>query len=162
MRTIGSRLAIAILPTVAGLTLLSPRPGSAQSAFVAGGVGPTAVIEGGSGNRNWFGMAGYPGRRGIRFRLAGAETVSRLWLSADLTLQPATPRVVRLYGLVGAGLAIDFNETDPVITVGGGLRVQWHRLIFLFGEARLQTIPGSSLGNPGTIMPLTFGVGLGT
>jgi hypothetical protein len=153
---------IARVVLLAGLVLLSARSGAGQSAYVAGGVGPTPVLEGGPGNRNWFGMAGYPGRRGIGFRVSGAETVTRLWLSADLTVQPGTPRRVRPYGLLGGGVVLDLSESDPVLTLGGGLRVQLQRLIFLFGEARLQTIPGSSLGNPETILPITFGLGLGT
>lgn len=147
---------------VMGLSLLPVRAGAGQSAYVAGGVGPTAVIEGRSGNRNWFGVAGYPGRGGMGFRVSGAETVSRLWLSVDLTVQPGTPRKVRPYGFVGGGVVIDFNESDPVLTLGGGLRVQLQRLIFLLGEARLQTIPGSSASGPETILPITFGLGLGT
>jgi len=150
---------IAVL--VVALTLLSPRPGAGQSEYLAGGVGPTPVLEGGGGNRNWFGMAGYPGR-GIGFRIAGAETVSRLWLTADLTIQPRTPRLVRPYALLGAGIAIDFGETDPVFNVGGGIRVQVERVVFLFGETRLQTAAGSAAGSPRTILPITFGLGIGT
>jgi hypothetical protein len=125
---------------VVGLTMLSTRAGAGQSAYMAGGIGPTPVIEGRSADRNWFGMAGYSGRRGIGFRATGAETASRL----------------------GGGVVVDFNESDPVLTLGGGLRVQLHRLIFLFGEARLQTIPGTSVRSPETILPITFGLGLGT
>jgi hypothetical protein len=52
---------------VVGLTMLSTRAGAGQSAYMAGGIGPTPVIEGRSADRNWFGMAGYSGRRGIGF-----------------------------------------------------------------------------------------------
>lgn len=148
---------------LAGLTLLVARPVVGQSAYVAGGVGPTPVLDRGSGNRNWFGVAGYPGKRGIGFRVSGAETVGRLWLSAELTLQPATPRVVRPYGLLGGGVVVDFDESDPIVTLGGGLRVQFHRLVFLFGEARLQTvIPTVSDRLHESILPISIGIGIGT
>ena len=106
-------------------------------------------------------MVGYPGPRGIGFRIAGTDAVSRFWLDADLTLQPATPRLVRPYALLGLGVAIDFGETDPVLTAGGGIRVQLQRLIFLFGEARLHTAAGAD-SDPSDILPITIGLGIGT
>jgi hypothetical protein len=146
----------------AAFTLCAGTSAAAQSAYVAGGVGPTPVLDGRTANRNWFGMAGYPGHRGLGFRLTGTETASRLWLSAELTLQPAIPRPVRPYGLIGGGMVVDLGESDPLLTLGGGIRGQVHRLVFLFAELRLHTIPGSSPPSPRTILPLTFGLGLGT
>jgi hypothetical protein len=156
----GPCLAAVVLLTI----ITSPcwKAAAAQSAYLAGGGGPTPVLDEGEGTRNWFGMVGYPGPRGIGFRIAGTDAVSRFWLGADLTLQPAAPRLVRPYALLGIGLAIDFNDTDPVLTAGGGIRVQLQRLIFLFGEARLHSAAGADVGNPSGILPITFGLGIGT
>ena len=159
MPTCGPRLA-----AVAFLAIItSPcwKAAAAQSAYLAGGGGPTPVLDEGEGSRNWFGMVGYPGPRGIGFRIAGTDAVSRFWLGADLTLQPANPRPVRPYALLGIGMAIDFNETDPVFTAGGGIRVQVQRLIFLFGETRLHLSAGAD-SDPSGILPITLGLGIGT
>ena len=155
----GPRLAAVVLFTI--ITTSWGTAAAAQSAYLAGGGGPTPVLDDGAGSPNWFGMVGYPGPHGIGFRVAGTDAVSRFWLGADLTLQPATPRFIRPYALVGLGMAIDFDETDPVLTAGGGIRVQVHRLIFLFGEARMHTA-GSEAKDPGGILPITFGLGIGT
>jgi hypothetical protein len=88
--------------------------------------------------------------------------VSRFWLGADLTVQPAPPSLVRPYALLGIGMAIDFGDTDLVLTAGGGIRVQLQRLIFLFGEARVHTAAGADVGNPSGILPITFGWEIGT
>ena len=151
-----------VVVLVTTLLVLSVRLGAAQSAYLAGGGGPTPILDEGEGTRNWFGMVGYPGPRGIGFRIAGTDAVSRFWLGADLTLQPATPRLVRPYALVGIGMAIDFGETDPVFTAGGGFRVQVQRLVFLFGEMRLHTAAGAETGSQSVIAPITFGLGIGT
>ena len=125
-------------------------------------MGPTPVLEGAGGNRNWFGMVGYQGPRAFGGRLSGAETASRLWLSTDLTYQPGRPtRVVRPYGVLGVGMAVAFNETDPIVTTGAGLRARLRRLMFVFVEARIQAIPGSPQSGPTAIVPITFGVGVG-
>jgi hypothetical protein len=159
MTTRGSRLTAVVL--LALITGSCWKTAAAQSAYLAGGGGPTPVLDEGQGTRNWFGMVGYPGSKGIGFRIAGTDAVSRFWLGADLTLQPATPRLVRPYALVGIGMAIDFGETDPVFTAGGGIRLQLQRLIFLFGEARLHTAAGAD-SDPGEILPITIGLGIGT
>jgi hypothetical protein len=151
---------IAVL--VATLLVLFTSLGAAQSAYLAGGGGPTPVLDEGEGTRNWFGMVGYPGPRGIGFRIAGTDAVSRFWLGADLTLQPPAARLIRPYALVGIGMAIDFGDTDPVFTAGGGIRVQLQRLVFLFGEARLHSAAGADVGNPSGILPITLGLGIGT
>ena len=134
----------------------------AQVMYAAGGVGPTPVLEGRSGNRNVFGTVGYQGRGSLGGRVSGVETVSRLWLTADLTFQPAgTQRVWRPYALVGAGVVIDFSETDPVIAAGAGLRAQLQRSVFAFAEVRLHSVIGSPASGPHRILPITFGLGLG-
>ena len=141
---------------------LPPTALRAQMAYAALGVGPTPVLDGASGNRNWFGMAGFQGRGPVGGRVSGAETVSRLWLGVDLVYQPARAlRPVRPYALVGAGMAIDFSETDPVLTAGAGVRAQLQPLVFLFAEVRMQTIVGSPTSGPDTILPITLGLGLG-
>jgi hypothetical protein len=104
---------------------------------------------------------GYSGPRGLGFRIAGTDAVSRFWLGADVTFQPATPRLVRPYALLGIGMAIDSNATDPMLTAGGGIRVQVQRLIFLFGETRVHMAGGTD-ADPGRILPITFGLGIGT
>ena len=87
--------------------------------------------------------------------------MSRFWLGADLTLQPSTARRIRPYALVGIGMAIDFGDTDPVFTAGGGIRLQLQRLVFLFGETRVHWAAGAER-NPSDILPITFGLGIGT
>ena len=144
------------------LATLPAKALGAQMAYAAFGVGPTAVLDGGSGNRNWFGMTGFKGPGPVGGRISGAETVSRLWLSLDVVYQPgAALRPVRPYALAGAGMAIDFGDTDPVLTAGAGVRAQIERLVFLFAEVRMQTIAGSAESGPDTILPITFGLGLG-
>jgi hypothetical protein len=134
----------------------------AQMAYAALGVGPTPVLDGASGNRNWSGMAGFQGRGPVGGRVSGAETASRLWLSVDVVYQPGRAlRPVRPYALAGAGMAVDFGETDPVLTAGAGVRAQVQPLLFLFAEVRVQTIPGSPSSGPDTILPITFGLGVG-
>lgn len=134
----------------------------AQSLYAAAGVGPTPVLESRSGNRNWFGTIGYQGGEAVGGRLSGVETVSRLWLTADVTYQPAkAPSVWRPYALVGGGVAVDFSETDPVFAAGAGLRAQLHRSIFAFAEARFLTVLGSTESGPRRILPITIGLGLG-
>ena len=134
----------------------------AQMAYAALGVGPTPVLDGASGNRNWFGMAGFQGRGPVGGRVSGAETASRLWLSVDVVYQPGPAlRPLRPYALVGAGMAFDLSETDPVLTAGAGVRAQAGPLVFLFAEVRMQTIAGSPTSGPGTILPITFGLGVG-
>ena len=75
---------------------------------------------------------------------------------------PLPARLIRPYALVGIGMAIDFGDTDPVFTAGGGIRLQLQRLIFLFGEARVHSAAGADVGNPSGILPITFGLGIGT
>jgi hypothetical protein len=145
------------------LTLVVPSSGlGAQTAYAALGVGPTPVLDGGSGNRNWFGTAGFQGRGSIGGRVSATETASRLWLSADIVYQPGSAlRPVRPYALAGVGMAVDFGDTDPVLTAGAGVRARLQSLLFLFAEARVQTIPGSPASGPDAILPITIGLGLG-
>jgi hypothetical protein len=152
-----------VLALLAALCASLPlAPAAAQTLYAGAGVGPTPVLEGAGGNRNWFGMVGYQGPQAFGGRLSGAETASRLWLSADLTYQPGRPtRVVRPYGVLGVGMALDLNETDAIFTTGAGLRIRLRRLMFVFVEARLQAIPGSPQSGPSAIVPLTFGLGVG-
>jgi hypothetical protein len=141
---------------------LIPARTTAQVVYAAGGVGPTPVLDGRSGNRNWFGTVGYRGPRALGGRLSGSETVSRLWLSADLTVEPwARGRTVRPYLLVGGGVVVDLRESDPVFSAGGGVRARLTRLVFGFVEARVHAIPGSASSGPGAILPITLGIGLG-
>lgn len=134
----------------------------AQALYAGAGVGPTPVLEGAGGNRNWFGMVGFQGAHAFGGRLSGAETASRLWLSADLVYQPGSAaRAIRPYGLLGAGIALDLTESDATLMTGVGLRAQLKRLIFVFVEARLQAIPGTPRSGPSAILPITFGLGLG-
>ena len=134
----------------------------AQSLYAGAGVGPTPALDGAGGNRNWFGMVGYQGAHAVGGRLSGTETASRLWLSADLVYQPGSAaRAIRPYGLLGAGIALDFNDADATLMTGVGLRAHMERLIFVFVEARLQAIPGTPESGPRAILPITFGLGLG-
>jgi hypothetical protein len=134
----------------------------AQMAYAALGLGPTPVLDGASGNRNWFGMTGFQGRGPVGGRVSGAETVSRLWLSVDVVYQPGSAlRPVRPYALAGVGMAVDFGDTDPVLTAGAGVRARLQSLLFLFAEARVQTIAGSPASGPDAILPITIGLGLG-
>ena len=140
----------------------SPAALGAQSMYAAAGLGQTPVLESRSGNRNWFGTIGYQGREAMGGRISGVETVSRLWLTADVTYQPAkAPSVWRPYALLGAGVAVDFSETDPVLGAGAGLRAQLQRSIFAFAEARFLTVVGSTASGPRRIRPITVGLGLG-
>ena len=149
-----------LLATICSSLPVAPADG--QTVYAGAGVGPTPVLEGDRGNRNWFGMVGYQGPHAFGGRLSGAETASRLWLSADLTYQPGPPaRAVRPYGVLGAGIALDLNEWDPILTAGAGLRARLRRLMFVFVEARLQAIPGSPESGPSAIIPITFGIGVG-
>jgi hypothetical protein len=149
-----------LLATICGSLPLAPA--DAQSLYAGAGVGPTPVLEGAGGNRNWFGMVGYQGPHAFGGRLSGTETASRLWLSADVTYQPGPPaRAVRPYGVLGAGIALDLNERDAILTTGVGLRVRLRRLLFVFAEARLQAIPGSPQSGPRAIVPITVGIGVG-
>jgi hypothetical protein len=135
---------------------------NAQTLYAGAGVGPTPVLEGAGGNRNWFGMLGYQGAHSLGGRLSGTETASRLWLSADLVYQPGSAaRSIRPYGLLGAGVAVDFSETNATLMTGVGLRAQLQRVIFVFVEARLLAIPGAPESGPRSILPITFGLGLG-
>ena len=90
------------------------------------------------------------------------ETAQRLWLSAELTyrLNPVG-RPVRIYALAGPGYVLDLSEADALLTAGAGLRVQAHRHLFFFGEMRLHTVLGSPRNGPGTIAPITLGIGIG-
>lgn len=145
-----------------GLIFYPAQVATPQTFYAGAGVGPTPVLGDGSGNRNWFGMVGYRGRGAFGARLSGAETAERLWLSADLCyrLNPRE-RALRPYALLGTGLVLDLNEADALFTAGAGLRAQLHRLLFAFGEVRLQAIPGSPADGPSTILPITLGLGLG-
>ncbi|HEX7336085.1 MAG TPA: hypothetical protein VF252_02660 [Gemmatimonadales bacterium] len=142
---------------------------AAQTTFYAGaGFGYTAVVDGGLGNRqgsrNWFGMVGLESGGPVGGRLEGAETMSRLWLSADLTYRlSARDRQVRPYGVIGGGFVLDLSELDPLLTLGAGLRVQAGRLIFLFTEARLQWVPSmpATSGEARLVLPLIAGLGIG-
>ncbi|MEO6057791.1 MAG: hypothetical protein ABIQ49_13230, partial [Gemmatimonadales bacterium] len=79
---------------------LSLASAEAQTVYAGAGVGPTPVLDGGGGNRNLFGMVGYQGPGAVGGRLSGAETASRLWLSAELVYRPGSAaRAIRPYGL---------------------------------------------------------------
>ena len=142
---------------------------AAQTTLYAGtGIGYTPVLDGGrsnrQGNRNWFGMVGLEGSGSLGGRLEGAETISRLWLSADLTYRlSARDRPVRPYAVLGAGFVLDLADVDPLLTLGAGLRAQARRLIFLFIEARLQWAPSmpATSTEAELILPLTAGLGIG-
>jgi hypothetical protein len=145
-----------------GLVIGLPRAANAQTFHAGVGVGRTLVLGEGHGNRNWFGMMGYQGGGAFGGRLSGAETASRLWLSADLIYQlNPRERALRPYVLLGPGYVVDLNENDALVTAGAGLRAQLHRLLFVFGEVRLQTIVGSPQAGPSTIVPITVGLGVG-
>jgi hypothetical protein len=151
--------AILLLVLVPGLI---PARAQAQAIYAGGGVGPTPVLDGRSGNRNWFGMVGYRGPHALGGRLSGSETVSRLWLSGELTFEPWTSgRAVRPYLLAGAGMVVDLRETDPLLSAGAGVRGRLSRLGFAFLEARVHAIPGAVSSGPGAILPITIGIGLG-
>ncbi|HEX6435189.1 MAG TPA: hypothetical protein VFZ87_13150 [Gemmatimonadales bacterium] len=136
--------------------------------YAEAGFGYTAVLDEGSGNRggnrNWQGIVGLESRGPVGGRLEAAETMSRLWLSADLTYR-LTPRdrALRPYAVMGGGLVLDTSEVDPLLTLGAGLRAQLSRLIFLFTEARLQWVPSmpATSGEAQLILPLTAGLGVG-
>lgn len=141
----------------------------AQTTLYGGaGIGYTAVLDSGrgnrQGNRNWFGMVGLESEGPLGGRLEGAETMSRLWLSAELTFRLSPRgRPVRPYAAIGGGFVLDMSEVDPLLTAGAGLRVQVGRLIFLFTEARLQWVPSMPVtsSEPELILPLTAGLGIG-
>jgi hypothetical protein len=143
-----------------GLTHLPLAAAATQTLYMAAGVGPTPVLQGRSGNRHSFGVIGYQGPKGVGLRLSGTETVSRLWLSADLTIQRRLG-VLRPYGLLGGGMVVDLGESDLLLTAGAGLRAQLHGLMFVFIEARVHGIPGSTTATSRTILPITIGLGLG-
>jgi hypothetical protein len=142
---------------------------AAQTTLYAGaGIGYTAVLDGGRGNRpgnrDWFGIDGLESGGPVGGRLEVAETISRLWLSADLIYRlSARDRTLRPYAVIGGGFVLDLSEVDPLLTLGAGLRVQVRPLIFLFTEARLQWVP--SMPAPSAeaelILPLTAGLGIG-
>ena len=142
---------------------------AAQTTLYAGaGFGYTAVLDGGSGNRegnrNWQGMVGLESGDPVGARLEVAETMSRLWLSADLTYRlTSRDRALRPYAVLGGGLVLDMSDVDPLLTLGSGLRVQLSRAIFLFTEARLQWVPSmpATSGEAQLILPLTAGLGVG-
>ena len=149
---------------------LGPWTGAAaQTTLYAGaGLGYTAVLDGGrgnrQGNRNWFGTVGLESGGPVGGRLEGAETLSRLWLSAELTYRmTARDRRLRPYTVIGGGFVLDLSELDPLLTLGAGLRVQVRRQVFLFTEARLQWVPGlpTTSGKAELILPLTAGLGIG-
>ncbi len=145
-----------------GLLLHTARPASAQVLYAGLGVGPTAVLGEGQGNRNWFGMVGYQSRGHLGGRLSGVETAGRLWLSGDLTYQVQVGEdALRPYALLGLGYVVDFSEDDALVTAGAGLRFQLSGLLFVFGEVKLHDIIGTPSGNPGTILPITLGLGVG-
>lgn len=155
------RFVCSILLAVVALGFI-PTRAAGQAVYAAGGVGPTPVLDGRSGNRNWFGMVGYRGPHALGGRVSGSETVSRLWLSADLTFEPgARGRAVRPYLLAGAGVVVDLRESDPLLSAGGGVRGQLSQLVFAFLEVRVHAIPGSADAGPSGILPITLGIGLG-
>jgi hypothetical protein len=158
----------AALTTVV-LGLAPETAANAQTVVYAGaGIGYTAVLDHGrgswEGNRNWFGMAGLESGGPLGGRLAAAETMSRLWVSADVTYRLSTrDRPVRPYAVLGGGFVLDLSEIDPLLALGMGLRVQIGRLVFLFSEARLQWVPSmpATSTQAKLILPLTAGVGIG-
>jgi hypothetical protein len=139
--------------------------------YAAAGIGYTAVVDGGrgnrQGNRNWFGMVGLESGGPVGGRVQGAETISRLWLSADLTYRlSARDHPLRPYAVIGGGFVGDLavgSGVDPLLTIGAGLRIQVRRLIFLFTETRLQWVPSmpATSGEAELILPLTAGLGIG-
>jgi hypothetical protein len=142
--------------------------GAQTTLYAGGGVGYTSVLDDGlgnrAGNRNWFGVLGLESAGPVGGRLEGAETISRLWLSADLVYRfRARDRALRPYALVGGGFVLDVSEVDPLLTLGAGLRVQVQRLFFLFSEARLQWVPSmpATSAEPELVLPLTAGIGIG-
>jgi hypothetical protein len=157
------------LLTVLALGLSAWTTAAAQTVLHAGaGAGYTGVVDEGrgsrSGNRNWFGMVGVETKGPVGFRLEGAETMSRLWMSADLTYRlGAHERPIRPYSFIGAGFVLDWSKTDPLLTLGAGLRIQASRLVFLFTEARLQWVPSmqATATAPELVLPLTAGLGIG-
>ena len=145
-----------------GLAFFPASSLSAQFLYAGFGGGPTPVSAEGWRNRNWSGMLGFQGRGPLGARLSGVETASRLWLGAELTVQLSPGvRTVRPYALFGPGYVVDFSDDDVLLTAGTGLRVQAHRLLFFFGEVKVQTILGSPSDGPDTILPITVGLGLG-
>jgi hypothetical protein len=155
-------LTVRTLLLLLALALFIAPSASAQVLYAGFGGGPTPVLGEGTGNRNWSGMVGYQGSGPFGARLSGVETASRLWMSAELTYQlTSLERPVRVYALAGPGYVLDFSEDDALLTAGAGVRVQAHRVVFLFGESRLHTILGSPGDNPRTIAPFTVGIGIG-
>lgn len=161
-----------VVLTTLALALGGWAAAAAQTTLYAGaGIGYTAVLDGGlgnrQGNRNWFGMVGLESGGPVGGRLEGAETTSRLWLSADLTYRlSARDRPLRPYAVIGGGLVGDLavgSGVDPLLTIGMGLRVQARRLLFLFTEARLQWVPSmpATSGEAELILPFTAGLGIG-
>jgi hypothetical protein len=149
-------------PIILGVLLCVTRTLSAQTLHAGFGVGPTPVVGGGHGNRNWTGIAGYQSRGAFGVRASGSETAQRLWLSADLTYRLHTrSTAVRPYALAGLGYVLDLGENDPLVTAGTGLRVQLGRLLFAFGEVKLHRILGTPASGPRSILPLTLGIGIG-
>jgi hypothetical protein len=142
--------------------LVAPGASRAQGLHFGAGVGPTAILEGESSDKeNVMGFVGIdlPGPLGVR--LEGNETAGFFLLTGNLTLStPSEARVIRTYLVAGLGAAIDQGEADTEINGGLGLAIPLLPGLRLFNEARVHRLLNGDR-SPNTFLPITFGLRVG-
>ncbi len=128
--------------TICALTLVLvtwSAPAHAQQFYVGGGLGYTFALNGLGGARNIAAFVGLESRGPLGVRLEGNETISILFLTANVTyafgsrdaqLQPY------LIGGFGAGFEF-FEEEELTLNAGVGLRLNLNSNLGLFAEARM-------------------------
>lgn len=134
---------------------LRPEPAHAQQLYVGGGAGYSISAHG--NERGIAGFVGFETGGGWGARIEGMDTISLLFLTANVTFTMGPPDgTVRPYLVGGAGQAFDFDTGDPTVTAGVGFRVE-SRHFGIFTEARIAHLIGSFRSRP-TIFPVLGGV----
>jgi len=114
---------------------------------------------------NYAGFVGLESRGPLGVRLEGMETISVLFLTANVTYafgsRDAQLHQLQPYLVGGVGLALAlFDKEELTLNVGGGLRLNLNSILGLFAEARVFRLLDSIRSRP-TIAPVTVGARVG-
>ncbi len=149
--------------TVVLVTCLAPA--NAQQFYVGGGLGYTFALKGSGGARNIAFFVELESRGPLGVRLEGNETISLLFLTANMTYAfGSRDAQLQPYLVGGFGTALDIFEQGYTLNAGGGLRFRYlNSKLALFAEARVFRLLDSDppLTGRSTIAPVAVGVRVG-
>ena len=154
--------AIRILLTVAAPVIalaVSPAPGHAQQVYLGAGLGYSFALNGLDGARNMTVSFGLETRGPLGFRFEGNETISLLFLTANVSYTFGSREdQIRPYIIGGVGRTFAlFDPGEFTLNLGLGLLFSLSSRLRVFAEGRVFHLLNTDETRP-TILPVTVGL----